>query len=194
VVTTKSSKLPTKAEILDFIESSTSRIGKREIARAFQIKGNARIHLKKLLKEMKDEGLIKKPGKDISGTEDLPEVGVVIIQGQTEDGEPYGVPANWASKAEPPKILILPSTRGSAPGMGARVLARLKKNLADNGMVYEAKVIRELENDSKRALGIFRRSPDGSGLVEPIDKKARKNFIIAKGDDNRVQARRHASY
>lgn len=180
----KTSQLPTKAEILDFIQTSPSRIGKREIARAFQIKGAARIQLKKLIKEMKEEGLITKPGKDISGTEDLPPVGVVIIEGLTEDGEPYGVPANWESKSEPPKILILPSSQGSAPGMGARLLARLKKNMTDGGLVYEAKIIRELENDSTRALGIFRRSPDGSGLVEPIDKKARKNFIIAKGDDN----------
>ena len=50
--------LPTRKQILDFIAPSDQPAGKREIARAFGLKGNDKIGLKALLKDMADEGLI----------------------------------------------------------------------------------------------------------------------------------------
>ncbi len=50
--------LPTRKQILDFIATSDQPAGKREIARAFGLKGNEKIALKALLKDMADEGLI----------------------------------------------------------------------------------------------------------------------------------------
>ena len=52
------SKVPTKEDILQFIRSSTTNIGRREIARAFDIKGSDRIDLKRMLKELAADGLI----------------------------------------------------------------------------------------------------------------------------------------
>ena len=42
-------KLPSKQEILDFLATASDEAGKREIARAFGIKGGDRIALKALL-------------------------------------------------------------------------------------------------------------------------------------------------
>ncbi len=50
--------LPTKKDILTFIQASTDNIGRREIARAFNIKGADRIELKRILKELAADGLI----------------------------------------------------------------------------------------------------------------------------------------
>jgi len=50
--------LPTRQQILDFIASSEEPAGKREIARAFGLKGQEKIQLKSLLKDMAEEGLI----------------------------------------------------------------------------------------------------------------------------------------
>ncbi len=50
--------LPTREQILDFLGQAKGKAGKREIARAFSIKGGARIALKRLLAEMADEGLL----------------------------------------------------------------------------------------------------------------------------------------
>ena len=52
-------KLPSRQEILDFLATSTSESGKREIARAFGVKGGDRIALKELLRDMADDGLIE---------------------------------------------------------------------------------------------------------------------------------------
>ena len=43
--------LPSRDEILEFIKSSPGRVGKREIARAFGIKGAERLDLNRLLAE-----------------------------------------------------------------------------------------------------------------------------------------------
>ena len=44
--------LPSKKEIFEFLETTSAKAGKREIARAFGIKGAERIALKSLLREM----------------------------------------------------------------------------------------------------------------------------------------------
>ena len=45
----KVGRLPSKQEILDFLQGARVEAGKREIARAFGIKGGDRIALKELL-------------------------------------------------------------------------------------------------------------------------------------------------
>ena len=54
----KRTGLPSRQEILDFIENSDTPAGKREIARAFGLSGHDKIALKQLLRDMGDEGLI----------------------------------------------------------------------------------------------------------------------------------------
>ena len=48
----RSAELPSRKQILDFIATSDQPAGKREIARAFGIRGDAKIQLKKLLNDM----------------------------------------------------------------------------------------------------------------------------------------------
>ena len=50
--------LPTKQEILDWIAENPGDTAKRDIAKAFGIKGAARIELKRMLKELSAEGRI----------------------------------------------------------------------------------------------------------------------------------------
>ncbi|HEV2866657.1 MAG TPA: ribonuclease R, partial [Allosphingosinicella sp.] len=60
----KPSGLPTRQQILDFIQSSDEPAGKREIARAFGLGGQEKVELKALLRDMADEGLIDSaPGR-----------------------------------------------------------------------------------------------------------------------------------
>ncbi|RMD63554.1 MAG: hypothetical protein D6826_04640, partial [Alphaproteobacteria bacterium] len=52
--------MPTREEILAFIRESPVPVGKREIARAFQVKGSDRVALRTLLKELREAGLIER--------------------------------------------------------------------------------------------------------------------------------------
>ena len=51
-------QLPTRQQILDWIADNPDATAKRDIAKAFNIKGAARIELKRMLKELESEGLL----------------------------------------------------------------------------------------------------------------------------------------
>ena len=59
-------RIPTKPEILDWIAANPTLTSKRDISKAFGIKGAARIDLKRLLKELEKEGHLEKRKKDLS--------------------------------------------------------------------------------------------------------------------------------
>jgi len=64
--------LPSKKEVIEFLAGTSSKAGKREIARAFGIKGSDRIGLKALLREMADEDLIAGSRRKLSRPGTLP--------------------------------------------------------------------------------------------------------------------------
>ncbi len=173
---------PSKEQVLTFINESAEPVGKREIARAFRIKGsNERIRLKALLKELKQDGLLdKQPSRRISAPGRLPNVLVVEVHELDEDGELLARPAVWDDdKAKPPRIYLAPEKRSRAAlAMGERALVRLK--LGDDG-AYEAQVIRKLDRQAQRVLGVYELGSEG-GRLRPTDKRAKKDFVLRAPD------------
>jgi ribonuclease R len=164
--------LPSRQAILDFVAESSGKAGKREIARAFGITGGERIELKRMLKEMADEGLIEGRRKRIRRPGDLPSVTVLVVEGIDDQGEPIGVPADWEEESgAAPRIVIAAGPRKPrggerAPGIGDRVLARLQPD----GDGFTARVIKLLERKPKAALGIFRLHGNEARVV-PVDRR-----------------------
>lgn len=186
--------LPTKNEILDFLQTSQDKVGKREIARAFHIRGDQRKELKALLREMADEGLIAGNRKQFNEKGKLPSVTVLDIIGLDEHGETYARPTNWnAEEAGPsPKVLMRnkPGRKKNGPhdipGAGARVLARISRVKKDeeDGYAYTAHVMKILPKNSGQLLGIYRSVEGRGGMIHPIDKKQLREWPVAKGDEN----------
>ncbi|MGQ0674453.1 MAG: ribonuclease R [Hyphomicrobium sp.] len=186
-----SGALPTREDILKFIGEAQTKVGKREIARAFGVKGGARVALKRLLAEMADEGALAGTRKDFRAKGKLPPVTVLEITGRDADGDLLAKPVAWdAEDGERPSILL--SMRGEATGdedkvvgVGDRVLARVTRleQPDRDGRLYEATPIRRLPRDQRRLLGIFRAHARGGGTIEPIDRKALKAWSILKGDE-----------
>ncbi len=178
--------LPTKEEILAFVQQAGADTGKREIARAFQIKGADRIELKRLLREMADEGLIRRGRKRISKVGGLPSVTVIEIVTRDDDGEFIALPTRWDEEdTPPPRILVPTSARdtGPMPGIGDRVLARLKPLDDDYADVrFTASIIKRLPHEPVRLLGIFRAMRDGGGIIDPIDRKQLREWSVRDGD------------
>ena len=48
--------LPSRQQVLDFLANAQEEVGKREIAKAFGLKGHEKIQLKALLKDMASSG------------------------------------------------------------------------------------------------------------------------------------------
>lgn len=170
-------EMPSREDILAFVADNPGRAGKREIARHFGIIGGARIHLKKMLKDLSEEGLIEKRNKRMIRPGDLPPVFVVNLIGRDSDGDLLGTPVDWDEEAgAPPKVLILTGkTKATQPGVGDRALIRLTEADAGPEASHVARVIKVLEKKQGAILGIFRKR-DGDRLpyLEPIDRKQRE--------------------
>jgi len=179
-------ELPTKQAILEFIKSSPAKVGKREIARAFNLKGDNRVFLKQVLRDLADDGLITKGRKRLRGRGELGSVTVLEIVGNDANGELYAIPIDWNEETdgEPPRVLMT-FKRGRTPGAGDHVLSRIEaldETEADpDAYRYSASPIKILPRGRTRQLGIFRKDGEG-GILEPIDKKQLKEWRIPAGE------------
>jgi ribonuclease R len=185
-------RLPSEAEILEFVRQSKSSVGKREIARAFGLKGADKSELKKLLRAMSGEGKLARRGRRLRDSAALPEVTVAEIAAIDRDGELIAVPVEWdeVASGKAPRILIRARGREApqtpAPGRGDRVLVKLTP-AADRAHPYEGRIIRRLSAEDNRILGVFRLVKGHGGRVVPVDKKARNEFLVRAGDENGAQ-------
>ncbi|TMV66915.1 ribonuclease R, partial [Thioclava sp. BHET1] len=169
-------QLPTKADILQWIADHPGATAKRDIARAFGIKGAARIELKRMLKELESEGQLEKRKKSYRDPDALPPVTVLQVLAPDENGDLFVKPLEWEGRAPAPRILFLPRKADAPLGEGDRILGRLNRvDGEDYG--YEARLIRKIGYNPQKILGIFRKDAEGGRLV-PIDKGSDKEWRI----------------
>ena len=165
--------LPSRKQILDFIASSDQPAGKREIARAFGLSGQAKIELKALLKDMADEGLIDHSrGRAFHQMGGVPKVTVLRVQSVDDSGNIFAVPEQWHAETPPPRLRVKDRGR-SALGIGDRVLCRTEE--ADRGWL--AHPLKKLAKAAELVLGVVRRDGDKYWL-SPVDKRERREFAI----------------
>jgi len=170
------SQMPSKDEILQWISDNPTLTSKRDIAKAFGIKGAARIDLKRILKELEDEGHLEKRKKTYRDPEKLPPVSVLQVSGQTNDGELLAKPLEWHGEGVEPVVLMIPRASDPALGEGDRILARLQEVKGEEHH-YEARLIRRIGANPRKVLGIFRKRSEG-GRIVPIDKGDGKEWQV----------------
>ena len=171
---------PTREQIMEFIDMSPTPVGKREIARAFNIKGAAKIELKKILRDLKIGGDVVKGRRRFDKPDRLPPVEVLEIIGIDDDGEVIARPNVWKEDYEPPVIYVKTIRRGgpSAPGIGDKILAKLRYT---GKQTYEASIMRVLGSGPQRVLGIFRPN-EREGRVVPTDRKDSGEIAVPLDD------------
>jgi ribonuclease R len=182
--------LPSREEILAFIARERAaaqeegrklpdKIGKREIARAFGLKGADKIPLKRILKELEVEGALEKRGRTLHKKGQLPTVVLADITGRDADGELIARPVEWNEEEHgaAPRIAVYTPRKARpgepAAGVGDRALIRAEPNRdARKGEPqYTGRVVKLLAKTKPQQLGVFRALPQGGGLLLPIDKK-----------------------
>ncbi|SIT81445.1 ribonuclease R [Pontibaca methylaminivorans] len=169
-------RIPTKAEILEWIAENPSLASKREIAKAFGIKGAARIDLKRVLHELEDEGHLEKRRKSYRDPERLPPVSVLKVLAPDAEGDLFARPLEWRGEGVEPIVLLRLRDSDPALGEGDRILARLSVVHAEDHN-YEARVIRRIGFSPETVLGIYRTGAEG-GRIVPIDKGRHKEWIV----------------
>ncbi|MCZ8100681.1 MAG: ribonuclease R [Burkholderiales bacterium] len=182
--------LPSREEILDFIRGEPGQVGKREIARAFGIKGGGRIALKRLIKELEDDGVLSRSGKALHKAGGLPPVVLADITGRDRDGDLMATPVEWdeASRGTPPRIALRlprkPRPGLPVPGVGDRVLLRVEE-AGEGGAAYSGRLIKLVDRSRAQVIGVFRALPGGGGSIAPVDKRQLgKEIPIPVGDEH----------
>lgn len=174
--------MPTPKQVLDFIQSSDIPAGKREIAKAFGLKGQEKIKLKALLKDMAEEGLIDGSKSAFHRMGGVPKVTTLRIV-DIDDGELIAEPDNWDPEApgKPPRLTIREPRpkpgvkRPPALKRGDRVLARTEET--ETG--WRAHVMKKLPARTEGLMGIVEIDKTGKAWLAPVDKRVRQSAPIA---------------
>ncbi len=175
-------RIPTKEEILTWISDNPTLTSKRDIARAFGIKGAARIDLKRILKELEAEGHLQKRRKTYRDPDSLPPVSVLQVMEPDSHGDLFARPVEWHGEADEPRILLVLKSSDPALGANDRILARLTEVKAEDHR-YEGRLIRKIGSNPIRLLGIFRKYAEG-GRIIPIDKGSDKEWQVSEREVN----------
>ena len=179
---------PDRESIVAFIRLHPGEAGTRELARHFGLKNDSRAALRRILRDLSDEGVIAKSGKKVREAKSLPPTLVADVTGRDSDGELLATPAEWLEEADGPAPTIrihIPRRPppGTAAGIGDRVLLRVEKPDNRHEKIYRGRVIKLLDKTQHRVLGIFRTLPNGDGRLIPIDKKqVGRELAIASAD------------
>ena len=176
--------LPTPAQIIEFIQSSEVPAGKREIAKAFALKGQEKIALKKRLKDMAEEGLIDGRKTAYHRMGGVPKVTVLRIV-EVEDGDLWAEPDNWSPDApdKPPRLLVVESKQGrggKSRGMpalrtGDRILSRTEET--ENG--WRAHPMKKMPARTEGMMGVIEVDKAGKAWLAPVDKKVRNSSPVS---------------
>jgi ribonuclease R len=168
--------IPSKDQIRQWISENPGLSAKRDIAKAFGIKGDGRIELKRLLRELEGEGVVEKTMRRFHEKGVLPPVAVLQVLPPDSAGDLYARPLEEGVD-DTPRILIIPKKGDPALGGGDRILARLAKVDLDD-YAYEARLIRKLGSNPAKVLGVFRVNAEG-GRITPIEKGSDKEWRVS---------------
>ncbi|MFD2234097.1 ribonuclease R [Phaeospirillum tilakii] len=174
--------LPSKQDVLDFIRAQPGRVGKRELARAFKLRGGGeRVDLKAILRELEKEGAVDRGRRRFAPPGALPDAALVEVTGTDAEGELLARPVSWEGEGRPPRIYLSPFRPGAGPavGVGDRVLCKLRR-LRDGD--YEARPIKVVGEPRARVLGVYHALPDGSGRIQPASRREKAEYLVPRGE------------
>ncbi|MEM9342395.1 MAG: ribonuclease R [Pseudomonadota bacterium] len=173
-------RIPSKADILGWISDNPTKTSKRDIAKAFGIKGADRVDLKRVLRSLEEDGAIEKRRKTYRDPDKLPPVSVLGVTDPSPDGDLLAKPLEWHSDEPEPVVLIVPRASDPALGAGDRILARLTEVTGEDH-AYEARLIRRIGTHARKVLGIYRKGSEG-GRITSIEKGSDREWRVIEKD------------
>ena len=172
--------MPSSAQVLEFLQTADGIVGKREIAKAFGLKGQEKIALKKLLKDMAEEGLIDGKRTAYHRMGGIPKVTVLKVM-DIEDGQPFAIPESWSPEdgSPPPRIRVFEQkkgkTRHAALKIGDRILARTE----ETGGGWTSEIMKKLPAETEGMMGVVELDDKGKPWLAPVDKRIRTSTAIS---------------
>ena len=173
--------LPSKDQIRQWIAENPGLTSKRDIAKAFGLKGDQRAELRRLLVELEEDGTLTKSARRFRPRGELPPVALLRVLKPDAAGDLFAEPMEEGADNDAGRILIIPKTGDPALAEGDRILGRLARVDLDD-YTWEARLIRRIGSNPLKVLGIFRKGSEG-GRILPIDKGQDKEWRVAADAD-----------
>ncbi|MEO0063453.1 MAG: hypothetical protein RLZZ08_2013 [Pseudomonadota bacterium] len=170
------SGLPSREQIIQFIQTADGPAGKREIGKHFGLLGQEKIALKHLLKDMAEEGLIDGKRTAYHRMGGVPKVAVLRVV-DIDEGETIAIPDAWQpdDAVPPPRVRLIENKKTSAVRVGDRVLARTE----EAGRGWIAHPMKKLPAAHDSVLGVVELDGAGKPWLAPVDKRVRNSSPIA---------------
>ena len=181
-------KLPSEEEILAFIKEGTTTATKREIARAFSIKGvEARSELKKILKKLVKSGsIVRNAKKAYELPNSLPHVLTVKFLGIDYDRNMWiAEPEKWNGKSRAPRIFVKPKRQVKNPS-STRALIRVKKisNKEYLGHIIKHFDSKKDKKQNEEIIGVITLLSDKSAVLTPATRERNASIQIKENNLN----------
>jgi ribonuclease R len=164
--------LPSREQVLAYLRDNPENTSRRDVARAFGIRGADKIALKALLKDIaraSDDEETAAPDR-----KRLPSSLVVeVFDVDTEEGDVLAHPVD-VELGRP--ILHL---RNAELAVGDRALVRIAGR---RGRRFMADILRRVDRAPEKVLAVFIPDMTGGGRLQPTDKKIRTEFAVAARD------------
>lgn len=167
----KKAPIPSMEELMAYLSQQSGKVGKREVARAFGLKGDDKVVLKQMLKELKSDGQVfYDKGKRLAVKGVLPDRANVEITGTDSDGELIARPLEWPSDLPMPQIIIVKDKINPPAGVGDIVQAKLTP-VGNN--LYEGEALRRLTAGDNHMVCVFE-----NGFVTSVDRRLKQAFRL----------------
>lgn len=162
----------TMDDVMAYLNTQSGLVSKKDLARAFGVKGDARVALKGIIKELRTQGLIQteRGGRRIGLTDGLPERVVVEITGMDSMGDLGARPLEWTSDAPVPQIIITKDRLSPPAGVGDVVQVKVKPI---GNKMYEGEALRRMTAGENHMVGVYE-----NGFVYSVDRRLKQAFSL----------------
>lgn len=168
------SAVPSMHELMAYLNAQGGGASKRDIARAFHLKGDDRAAVGTLLKTLKAEGKIERDVRSKSYrmrvTGRLPAYCQLEITGQDSMGDLLARPLDWPSEEAMPQVIIVKNKITPPAGEGDLVHAKVKYI---GNQLYEGEVLRLLAQGNNQLVGVYE-----NGKVFAVDRRITQTFTL----------------
>lgn len=167
----KQTCVPSMEELMNYLNKQSGKVGKREVARAFGLKGDDKIALKHMLKELKSDGRVfydRANKLSVKGV--LSDRAAVEITGLDSEGDLIARPLKWPADMPMPQIIIVRDRLSPPAGVGDIVQAKL--SFVGNNL-YEGEAIRRLTASENHMVCVFE-----NGFVTSVDRRLKQAFRL----------------
>lgn len=189
----KTDKKPTLNDeaLLAYFDGATGPLSKRDLAKAFGLHDSEKIHLKRMLKLLLEQGAIEQTRTRTyqrvqPGASGMPTVIVARVSEITLDGDVLAEALDTAEGAAlgGPLYLDTSSHAHEAPGVGDRVLVRVGR-LADGSI--SGHIMRRLDDTPERTvLGRVAGNADAMWL-QPVNRREKNDYELIIPPDRKAE-------